>query len=452
MDHAVRQAIVILTENNQRFLAEPAADYRLVGGLTLPERLVHQLAAANVTHIHVTGVTTASWRSRRVPESVHITETPVGTSFQTILREFNPQTATLVIRADRIYDQRALVAAVRCQPAVDRAVAVQSDYPGDLNAGPAWVGIVAIGDSLVQKLAFSNGFGAKSVSAFRNAAGSEAFCELVREVQHLRRIDTLWIKPELWSPMETESQFDSATEHVFRAMGRAGDGWVSRYINRPISRAVSKRIVNTDVTANMVTGVVFAIGIVASLLTLTMEGWLIALGGLLYNTASILDGVDGELARARFQSSHAGAWWSAAARHVQEIAYVLSIGYVLVLSNGDPTTGILAIGAAALYVLQVIAENISKLVGSKWTRAMAAFEFPDPETKPSLIHRVGRGIGVMIQRDTRALLLGLLAIGGWISIIPVMGLAVSAIAVLHFVTRMARDAMRLSQNPIPNEA
>ncbi|NUN14975.1 MAG: CDP-alcohol phosphatidyltransferase family protein [Myxococcales bacterium] len=452
MDNAVRQALVILTENNQRFLSESSESKKRIGGLTLPERLVHQLAQANVTHIHITGVATSSWNTGRLPTSVQLSESPVNTSFQAALQQLDPQRATLIIRADRIYDQRALTAAVRCLPADDRIMAVQSDWPTDVGTGPAWVGILAMGSALVRHVAHTNGLRTPNDSAFQNAANVEAFGELIREIQELRHIDTLWIKPDLWFPAESESHHSGASDFVFRAMGRSTDGLVSRHINRPISRAVSRRIVNGDITANTVSGVVFVIGILASVLTLTMEGWLIALGGLVYNLASILDGVDGELARARFQFSRTGAWWSAAARHIQEIAYVLSIGYVLVLSNGDPTTGILAVGAAGLYALQAIAENVSRLVGSKWTRKMAMFEFPDPEIKPTALVRLGRGIGAVIQRDMRALLLGLLAIGGWISIIPVMGVAVSTIAVLHFMTRLTRDAMRLSQNPIPHEA
>jgi len=92
-----------------------------------------------------------------------------------------------------------------------------------------------------------------------------------------------------------------------KIVGKRTDGPVSRHINRKFSSRITNLILkyNIPVTPNQVSLISFLTAIVGALLYL----WrLDPIAGILVQLASIIDGVDGELARARNMSSPVGAF------------------------------------------------------------------------------------------------------------------------------------------------
>ncbi|HKS90314.1 MAG TPA: CDP-alcohol phosphatidyltransferase family protein, partial [Tepidiformaceae bacterium] len=82
------------------------------------------------------------------------------------------------------------------------------------------------------------------------------------------------------------------------------DGIVSRHLNRPLSRPIARALAHTPVTPNMVTALTLLLSIAATLLIAT--GFQIA-GGIGIQVVSVVDGVDGELARLTNKASRFGA-------------------------------------------------------------------------------------------------------------------------------------------------
>ena len=99
-----------------------------------------------------------------------------------------------------------------------------------------------------------------------------------------------------------------AGREILRRTGKATDGPVSRWLNRPISRAISAQVLRipgfTPLHATLGT-VLLALAMFAAFVA-GGEAGLIA-GGLLFHAASVFDGVDGEVARATFRTSRLGA-------------------------------------------------------------------------------------------------------------------------------------------------
>ncbi|HEV8598749.1 MAG TPA: CDP-alcohol phosphatidyltransferase family protein [Gemmatimonadales bacterium] len=95
----------------------------------------------------------------------------------------------------------------------------------------------------------------------------------------------------------------TAERALVRGTGKSSDGLVSRYLNRPVSRAISLVLIQLPVTPN---GVTF-FGLFLSLLStwFIVRGQFVA-GTLLIQLNSILDGCDGEIARAKFLASPQG--------------------------------------------------------------------------------------------------------------------------------------------------
>jgi CDP-L-myo-inositol myo-inositolphosphotransferase len=86
-------------------------------------------------------------------------------------------------------------------------------------------------------------------------------------------------------------------------MASAYDGYVSRYINRRISDPIAKLLARTRITPNQVSWTAFCLATLSFLSFI--YNWNIA-GGLLAQLSSVIDGVDGSLARLKGMSS-----WSA---------------------------------------------------------------------------------------------------------------------------------------------
>lgn len=82
------------------------------------------------------------------------------------------------------------------------------------------------------------------------------------------------------------------------------DGIVSRYLNRPMSRPAGRALARGGMTPNTATMATLAIACVAG--ALVALGWNVA-GGVLIQTASVADGIDGEIARARAMVTRFGA-------------------------------------------------------------------------------------------------------------------------------------------------
>jgi phosphatidylglycerophosphate synthase len=96
---------------------------------------------------------------------------------------------------------------------------------------------------------------------------------------------------------------------ILKATGKPGDGIVSRSFNRPISRFISRLLLKLPLIrpGHATSGTaLIALAMVGALLWFPSKFGLIA-GAVLFQWASIFDGVDGEIARATFRTSSRGA-------------------------------------------------------------------------------------------------------------------------------------------------
>jgi len=82
------------------------------------------------------------------------------------------------------------------------------------------------------------------------------------------------------------------------------DGIVSRYLNRPLSRPLARALSGTPVTPNAVT--IFTLLLAVATGGMIAGGWNIV-GGIGIQVVSVIDGVDGELARLKRLTSRFGA-------------------------------------------------------------------------------------------------------------------------------------------------
>jgi 1L-myo-inositol 1-phosphate cytidylyltransferase / CDP-L-myo-inositol myo-inositolphosphotransferase len=127
-------------------------------------------------------------------------------------------------------------------------------------------------------------------------------------------------------PADPIAALDAAGREIIRATAKPGDGIVSRHLNRPLSQAASTVLLRWAWVrpghATVLTALT-ALLMLACLLTVTIAG-LIA-GAVLFQAASVVDGIDGEIARATFRTSARGAAWDSGVDAATNLGFLAGV-------------------------------------------------------------------------------------------------------------------------------
>ena len=121
---------------------------------------------------------------------------------------------------------------------------------------------------------------------------------------------------------------------IIREKSEHHKGWlVSTYLNRPFSNVITYFLMDANVTPNQIS----AFTIIPSLLTF-ISYYLgnFVLGGILTQIVSIIDGVDGEIARVKNLSSRIGGVIDSVFDRLAEILICLGIGFGSSMVKGNP--------------------------------------------------------------------------------------------------------------------
>jgi hypothetical protein len=147
---------------------------------------------------------------------------------------------------------------------------------------------------------------------------------------YFRQVESLPRSREgAWEYITDGNQIDEIEAKFLRGSGKSQDGFVSRYLNRPISRVVTRLLLRFPTTPNAWTLLIFPIPIVGSLILLHGTYWSFLWGLVLFQVFSVLDGCDGEIARAKFLESESGRRLDDLCDIVSNILLVVGLGFGL---------------------------------------------------------------------------------------------------------------------------
>jgi phosphatidylglycerophosphate synthase len=154
----------------------------------------------------------------------------------------------------------------------------------------------------------------------------------------------------------------AALEHaLLRSLENAKDGVVDAYLNRKLSRPLTRWFLRTPITPNQITilaGVMSVLGAVCFL-----AGGYVGplLGALLLQFSTVLDCCDGEVARIKFMESPLGDTLDIVCDAIGSIAIFLGLGAAVWKNSGSEYAltlgGVLALGAALSFPLVTLAEK-----------------------------------------------------------------------------------------------
>jgi phosphatidylglycerophosphate synthase len=109
-------------------------------------------------------------------------------------------------------------------------------------------------------------------------------------------------------------------------MSKPQDGFVSRFLNRPISRRITRFLLLFPIHPNAWTISIFVLPLIASAF-LVRGGYVsVVIGAAIFQAFSILDGCDGEIARAKNLESKFGERLDNFCDFLASLLYVLALG------------------------------------------------------------------------------------------------------------------------------
>ena len=169
----------------------------------------------------------------------------------------------------------------------------------------------------------------------------------IRILARKQKAKTFGIGDSFWIDVDDDNAFERAERHLLSNLSKNRDGPVSRHINRPVSVRITRQLVDaTNISPNLISFFSFICSVLAALL-FARPGYLpLALGALLAQFASIVDGCDGEVARLKFMESDFGGWFDAVLDRYADAFLLLGLLWHVYMPN--PSSLVLMVGFLAI--------------------------------------------------------------------------------------------------------
>jgi CDP-L-myo-inositol myo-inositolphosphotransferase len=436
----VRVGVVLAAGRSERLVDVTAGGSKAlvrVGGLALVERAVRGLLAEGVERVVVVvgyqAGPVAAVVDRLAPGRVRAAfaedwELGNGVSLAAAEPHVRGEDLFLLVTMDHLFGEGALAALAR------------SGVPGVLvDHGPdpaAWAEGTRVRLREEHAVAFSKQLGDPSIDcgAFllptavfdaQRRAAARGDGSLAGAVTELARTHPLAAVPlprgAWWQDVDTPEDLRRAARLLRRSLTKEADGPVSRFLNRPVSTRASMALAHLPIHPDAVSFVAFLVALGAA--------WSLGVGAAvagaaLVHVSSLLDGVDGEIARLQVRTTPGGALLDGVLDRLADAAVLGGLTvWALERSDAPEVVAILAIAATTGSMLSMASKDRIAALGLP----------PAPE----------RWIGFLLGgRDARLLLVAVAAVASR----PEIGLAVVAatsglsLAVRLLLTRAALRA------------
>jgi len=157
--------------------------------------------------------------------------------------------------------------------------------------------------------------------------GDETLSGGIRVLAKRGKMKPFEIKDNFWIDIDTRVNYKNAEKLLCRQLIKPSDGPVSRLFNRPVSIGISRFLIKTGMTPNLISITSFGIGVLSALFFSSGTYLNVIIGGLLAQFSSIVDGCDGEVARLKFQQTNYGGWFDAVLDRYADALIILGMIY-----------------------------------------------------------------------------------------------------------------------------
>jgi phosphatidylglycerophosphate synthase len=209
-------------------------------------------------------------------------------------------------------------------------------------------------------------------------------------------------------------------------------------LNRRISIPISRILSRLHISPNLISVFNLLLGLVTGVLFASTEHVMIAIGGILFQLGSILDGCDGEVTRLTFRQSDYGQWVDTVTDNISYLAFL--IGLIAGQLRRVPSLSTAILGIIAVVSILMALLIMYQRINAMGKGSLLDFQIPNPDTVGTADARFFRLYEVLhtfIRRDVFALwvcMLAILNLPGVIFTFWVGGCVGLLVAVLHITS------------------
>jgi choline kinase/phosphatidylglycerophosphate synthase len=419
-----------------------------VAGLTLIERAILSAKKAGITEF----VIVIGYKGEVIRKKLEKRQAKLGVSIEFVENpDWTKSNGHSVLKArealnddfvlmmsDHVFDWKILTGLVneKIRPgevvlAVDRRISEVFDLPDATKVKTNEGTIVSIGKEIPDYDAIDTGLFLCSPGIFPAlekacAEGSGSLSEAMRILASQGKAKTATIKPLFWQDVDTPESLKHAEKVLFASVLKETDGFISKNINRRVSTWISRLFIKTPLTPNQITWSALAVGLLSAFFVSRGTPWEVAVGGVLFQFASIYDGCDGEIAKLKLASSKFGEWLDTVCDNVTYVAFFAGIA-LGAYRQGQASLGpvgflmgfgiFMTLGSMYVHLAKNTDSGSLVTVQKDITRALEA------EEQSFLIRTLGK-LKFMMKRDFFALFFMVLCLFNrldWILILAAVG-------------------------------
>jgi len=198
--------------------------------------------------------------------------------------------------------------------------------------------VIYIQDGYLMRMSVLNDFIVSEVKVMRYTAGAD---NIVSTDSFIIQSETSYSTAEIFAvkPFDilkiNRNNLQAARSRLFKWLNKPSDGFVSRTLNRPISTFFSKIFIEYPIHPVYFTGFTGLLAIIMTYVLLTGGEEGIVWGCLLFHAASVADGIDGEIARAKYLASLKGAKIDTTIDMMTNILFMGGMSYALWNAYGN---------------------------------------------------------------------------------------------------------------------
>jgi choline kinase/phosphatidylglycerophosphate synthase len=162
--------------------------------------------------------------------------------------------------------------------------------------------------------------------------GKDALTDAVSILCRTKRVRSKDVTGTFWVDIDTQKNLRKAEKLLLTSLKKKTDGLIAKRINRKISLQISKFLCEYNIDPNFISVFCFLLGILSGVL-FAFQSFI--LGGIIAQIMSVLDGVDGEIARLTMKESQFGGFLDSILDRYADAFIILGMTYVVYMDTGN---------------------------------------------------------------------------------------------------------------------
>ena len=177
-----------------------------------------------------------------------------------------------------------------------------------------------------------------------------------------------------WRYLHHADEIPGCEKEFLRRMGKSQDGFVSKILNRRLSRLTTRFLLRYPISPSAWTLSILALAVIGALCLIRGDYAGFVAGTVFFQIYNVLDGCDGEIARAKYLESEKGRRLDGFCDLVANLVFILFLGFGLFRqAHLEPIGAMYLLEALAACALEVVrmARYVSELMNPDLTRPVS---------------------------------------------------------------------------------